>query len=526
MGEFIKQHESDYGLSLILLSNSDLDKFPQNSPSAFENVFKVPVQLNDNKNYDLVLANLHCPSYQNTLVKNDSASSFIQYNLGLFNYNHVKKDYVLDKNSVTPLWKLVPNDSLVGIGFEKELSDYNNNNNNNNVRISDNFKAREAHKTRHLKFIEKLNSCLMLDKTMDINSQRACLSKYKDTLKHFNIGGPSGGLMANYSYGQNRLEFPNLNKVPHFDRYKLINSFINVKRQVDGIKDKGKIYDVETVMHFNNRLFKTNDPNIRRDSTFIKKHVDKVLNRFPFFKTGQGNSNKRNRDESNRDAYAPSVSDISNTRNTREVNDKEDPLDENTNDLDDEIMSSGNKTKEKNEETEVFLNDDPRFDLTHRFSLAPSNSLAAPPTTANFEDISKPIIGFYISFGNRMKYFLNLEDEMILIGYAGFAVGDPLKFNQKITPNFSKKLIKTLFVYSNLVASNIRVGDHMTNLLDIVTFGKNIHNKSSSLHVYKPLANKYFSAAAVAITDENGVLISFPNELYTALEIVVRVNDN
>ena len=83
-----------------------------------------------------------------------------------------------------------------------------------------------------------------------------------------------------------------------------------------------------------------------------------------------------------------------------------------------------------------------------------------------------------------------------------------------------------MFVYSNLVASNIRVGDHMTNLLDIVTFGKNIHNKSSSLHVYKPLANKYFSSAAVAITDETGVLISFPNELYTALEIVVRVNDN
>ena len=52
---------------------------------------------------------------------------------------------MLDKNSVTPLWRLVPNDSLVGIGFEKELSDYNNNNNNNNVRIRDNFKAREAH---------------------------------------------------------------------------------------------------------------------------------------------------------------------------------------------------------------------------------------------------------------------------------------------------------------------------------------------------------------------------------------------
>lgn len=76
-----------------------------------------------------------------------------------------------------------------------------------------------------------------------------------------------------------------------------------------------------------------------------------------------------------------------------------------------------------------------------------------------------------------------------------------------------------------MVAKTVRVGNHMTNLLDIVTFGEHINSKSSPHHVYKPISHHYFDSASVAITDEDGCLISFPDNLYTALEIVIRPKD-
>ena len=142
------------------------------------------------------------------------------------------------------------------------------------------------------------------------------------------------------------------------------------------------------------------------------------------------------------------------------------------------------------------------------------------------KSVTKPIVAIFLNFGWRMRYFLNLDDdEHIVVGYCGFALKNPIDSNKKITPNFAKKSIQSLLIYSNLVEKSVRVGEAMTNLLDIVTFGKDINNKKSSLHVYKPLSHKYFDRASVAITDEDGSIISFPENLYTALEIVINPKD-
>ena len=69
---------------------------------------------------------------------------------------------------------------------------------------------------------------------------------------------------------------------------------------------------------------------------------------------------------------------------------------------------------------------------------------------------------------------------------------------------------------------SIRVGNSMTNLLDIVSVNHNIGNLPTPLNVYKPLANKYLKGGSILIKDQFGESIAFSKEAYTALEIVIR----
>ena len=78
--------ESDFGVSFILHSDSDTEIFKNNNACAFENVFKKPIQLNLDNEYEICLANIHAPIYECSLVKNDFDKSFIQYSIGLFRY--------------------------------------------------------------------------------------------------------------------------------------------------------------------------------------------------------------------------------------------------------------------------------------------------------------------------------------------------------------------------------------------------------------------------------------------------------
>ena len=73
-----------------------------------------------------------------------------------------------------------------------------------------------------------------------------------------------------------------------------------------------------------------------------------------------------------------------------------------------------------------------------------------------------------------------------------------------------------------MVMQSIRVGNSLTNLLDIVTVNSNIGNSPSPLNVYKPLANKYLKGGSILIKDQFGETIAFSKDAYTALEIVIR----
>ena len=69
---------------------------------------------------------------------------------------------------------------------------------------------------------------------------------------------------------------------------------------------------------------------------------------------------------------------------------------------------------------------------------------------------------------------------------------------------------------------NIRVGNSMTNLLDIVSVNQDIGNSPTPINVYKHLANKYIEGGSILIKDQFGETIAFSKEAYTALEIVIR----
>ena len=99
--------ESEQGLSLLLHSGGQ-------SPTDFTNVLKSPIKLGPG-DWEVGLANLHIPAYQQTLEKNDYARSSISYNMGMFTYNHSSGEWELIKNSNRELWKMTPDRTFDGL---------------------------------------------------------------------------------------------------------------------------------------------------------------------------------------------------------------------------------------------------------------------------------------------------------------------------------------------------------------------------------------------------------------------------
>ena len=111
----MENSESEYGTSLVLHSGSNADIIFDNTPTTFTNVLKNPIKLSQENQYEVGLANIHIPSYQEILEKNDFERSFIQYNLGLFTHNKVTGKWNLIKGSNRKLWKIAPDKTFDGL---------------------------------------------------------------------------------------------------------------------------------------------------------------------------------------------------------------------------------------------------------------------------------------------------------------------------------------------------------------------------------------------------------------------------
>ena len=199
--------ESDFGVSFILHSDSDKDIFKNNNAGAFENVFKRPIQLNLEYEYEICLANIHAPIQQCSLVKNDFEKSYIQYNIGLFQHIDEKWKHHPEVGS-KKLWKMAPNQSFMGLDNADT--------------------TRDDMKDRRKYFMEKLSRSLKLEDLNPEGTQFKCLKLFKNALDKTNGYSFSGKLMGTYDDEDGTFDFDILAEVNQADRYDLFQELLEI----------------------------------------------------------------------------------------------------------------------------------------------------------------------------------------------------------------------------------------------------------------------------------------------------------
>ena len=407
------ERESEYGVSFILHSDSDKELFKENNASSFENVFKKPIQLSIENEYEICLANIHSPIHQFTLTGMDFDKCHITYNLALF-LN--RKHKFIRISGPMKLWSSAPDTSFMG--------------------LDENDNTRHDMRHRREKFINRLSRSLRLEHDDENGKQAQCLKLYKKLLDKHKQYTNSGLLMATYNDESGILQFDHIPKDLELDRFEVFQEILIACE-----------------------IF---EPDIAPD--YLKLNYDTLVDYLV---------DKHIKDE---------------------------------------------HKKEKN------IYDSFEF---NRNGLTP-NDLEIEGVNEATEDVGtldhqEMILGIYITFGERMRHFLSLEDEPIIVHYCGPTLVSPHETNNvKAAPVFVKQKIDSLFIYSDLVKKDIRVGNSMTNLLDIVSVNRNIGNTPTPINVYKPLANKYIKGGSILIKDQFGETIAFSKEAYTALEIVIR----
>ena len=139
---------------------------------------------------------------------------------------------------------------------------------------------------------------------------------------------------------------------------------------------------------------------------------------------------------------------------------------------------------------------------------------------SEMKQLQRPILCLYIEGGHKMRCFLNSPNPYI-IGYAGYAYISLHVCNDSIHPNFDLNAIDSMFVYIDIIEKT-RVGNFISNLLDIVMVDKTVINKRVPINVYKPLSKYFFTNAAIFITDSFGDIISQPKNTFTGVEIHIK----
>ena len=81
-------------------------------------------------------------------------------------------------------------------------------------------------------------------------------------------------------------------------------------------------------------------------------------------------------------------------------------------------------------------------------------------------------------------------------------------------------MVEKCFIYSDIVSPKIRFGDHVTNLLDIVSLNSNGVDKN--LIRYKPLRHSKLNQISMSVNDIEGEPIHFEEGSYTVFELNIR----
>merc|ERR1712240_207491 len=137
-----------------------------------------------------------------------------------------------------------------------------------------------------------------------------------------------------------------------------------------------------------------------------------------------------------------------------------------------------------------------------------------------------PIMAIYATFGDRMAKFLSVSsDTKIVLGHCLYPWVNMFDANKSLIPRFGRVEVDSYFIYSDLVKQFVRVGNKSTNLLAVVSVSNKYYNMNNPIHLFKPLSHTYIHSVSVVIRDQNGDSISFEDNSYSVLEILIRRRD-
>ena len=124
-----------------------------------------------------------------------------------------------------------------------------------------------------------------------------------------------------------------------------------------------------------------------------------------------------------------------------------------------------------------------------------------------------------------MSRFLGVdENQIILIGHYGFPTTEtPQNYYIKITPDFRKKKIETIMLYTDIVSPSTRVGGLQTNILDIISApNTGTIQRSMAQGQYRPLRNHEITHITIEIYNRDGDVIHYPKDSFSAVELKIR----
>ena len=433
--------ESEQGLSLLLHSSGQ-------SPTDFTNVLKTPIKLGPG-DWEVGLANLHIPAYQQTLEKNDYARSSISYNMGMFTYNHSNGEWELIKNSNRELWKMTPDRTFDGLDA-------------NNI---------DSHLERE-HYIKSFMESLKLGSHTE--TSKKCLELYLNTLA---MG--------------NKTRKKDLFNPPPRDSETL--SFKNLPKDMTPTA----VYD------------------------FFEKLADiKSIDMLTYIKQA-AIAYGQNSEEHIRKIFRNIFLKILSVK----VKDGSEPV----------VVLDGEEEGIANYKRYSYLRRDNAFKLEDLYysenyrdlfaSLWKSHKVPPHPVLDKHIYVP-PIMAIYATFGDRMAKFLSVSpDTKIVLGHCLYPRVNMFDANKSLIPRFGRVEVDSYFIYSDLVKQSVRVGNTITNLLAVVSVSKKYSNMMSPMHLFKPLSHTYFHSVAVKIRDQNGDPISFEDNSYSVLEILIRRRD-
>ena len=123
-----------------------------------------------------------------------------------------------------------------------------------------------------------------------------------------------------------------------------------------------------------------------------------------------------------------------------------------------------------------------------------------------------------------MARFFNVnEKQYILIAHFGFPTIQWSDYYLKCTPDFKRKKVEKILVYSDIVSPTIRVGGHLTNLLDIISVpnSNTIHRPMAS-GIYKPVKNHTLNLVSMIASGVDGEDLYFEKDAHAAYELHIR----